>query len=66
VLVALSIVAALRFPLAPALHARLKALLERRRAKKPGRGDAEEAAELARLLVGETAVPAGAAPGGTA
>jgi oligogalacturonide transporter len=53
VLVALSVAAALRFPLAPALHARLKALLERKRAGKPGRGDAEEAAELARLLVGK-------------
>jgi oligogalacturonide transporter len=52
VLVALSIAAAMRFPLGPSLHARLKALLERRRTGKTGRGDAKEATELSRRLVG--------------
>jgi Na+/melibiose symporter-like transporter len=63
VLVALSIAAATRFPLSPPTHARLKALLERRRTGKRPRGDAAEAADLARLLVGRWAAsPAKAAP----
>lgn len=58
VLVALSIAAAIRFPLSPSVHARLKALLERRRAGKPGRADRTEAAELASRLVGPRSLPA--------
>ena len=57
VLVALAIGAAFRFPLSPSAHERLRGLLERRRARKPGRADAKEAAELARRLVGPEALP---------
>ncbi len=62
VLVIVSIAVSFRFPLTPALHARLKALLERRRAGSPGAADDAEALELAHRLVGRRAVPAGAAP----
>jgi Na+/melibiose symporter-like transporter len=58
VLVAMSIAAAFRFPLSPSAHARLKTLLDRRRAGRTGRGDAKEAAELTRLLVGPGSPPA--------
>lgn len=64
VLVALSIAASIRFPLGPSAHARLKALLERRRAGKQGREDEQEAVELARLLVGRRAASVLTAPAG--
>ncbi len=57
-LVALATAAAARFPLEPSANARLKALLERRRAGKSARADAGEGAVLARLLVGNKALPA--------
>jgi oligogalacturonide transporter len=58
VLVALAIGVAFRFPLSPTAHARLRGLLERRRAGTPGRADKAEAAELTLRLVGPGSVPA--------
>jgi oligogalacturonide transporter len=61
-LVIISLAVSLRFPLSPALHARLKALLERRRAGRPAAGDDAEGRELAHRLVGRRAVPAAPSP----